>query len=269
MRNEGAIKHKAKQVRFRYLKQALEENLSPCASNCKHNRRLLLPDGEEVGVCGFSWPSEKGWPGICDEQYHDYAEDHPAFEGGCPQYLPKHSKEEIKNDFNTWLQEASLPEVAAKCPDLAALLWVLESDSPDEVPAQDPFDTSFALSLGGLGAVHLTSASERDMLAKFLSELAVACSSRQESEDSLRTSFQDLKALYDDLKKSYDAELVEKETLQARNSTLQFKLDDCRQELEEESELAQKAAQRDATRQHPTSLWGRLWNTVLAWWGDV
>lgn len=205
MKSEGSIRHKAKQVRYRYLKKELEDSLSPCASHCVHNRRLLLPDGEEVGVCGFSW--KKGeWPGICDEQYHDYSTDYPGTSCGCPHFQIGSTKDEVKESFNTWLEDATIPEIAARYPDLAALLWVLGEESESSLEGPDPFVETFPVSLGST-EVHLVSEQDREVLADFLVDTCQKCLTLQEV-------VRDLKESHDNLVQVYDKTAADRDKLQ-------------------------------------------------------
>lgn len=128
MREPGAIRHKAKQVRFRHLKQLLEEALAQTPDNCLHNRKfhhpqIVVSGGPPVGVCVC--PAQDG-DVLCDKAW-----------GGterarvCPLFEPTTTKEEVKQEYRDFLATADLARIANTYPDLAALMWVLQEEEAD------------------------------------------------------------------------------------------------------------------------------------------
>lgn len=131
MKPEGQIRHKLVQVRFRHLKREIRGGLSRRPQNCSHNGTVASPSGP-FGVCLLGSDKPDSWNGTpCDERFGG-----DVRAGKCPYFDCVRSKDEIKQDFNAFLYDASLPEVAEKYPDMAALLWVLEEDSPPALPPE-------------------------------------------------------------------------------------------------------------------------------------
>lgn len=126
MHTEAAIRHKLKQVKFRYLKKRLEKALSQCSGNCVHNSPIKLRTGTTLGVCAHT----EYLGTICDDEnaYGNRARI-------CPKFQSKNHKEDTKAVFSSELSAMSLPDIAAQYPDMAALLWVL---SEETVPTEDP-----------------------------------------------------------------------------------------------------------------------------------
>lgn len=139
MKSANTIRHKLQQAIFRHRKKRLQMVLEETPSNCIHNGTILLPDGEEVGVCRFAWESSK-WPGICDEQ-HDGLEQARI----CPHFTARSKKDQVKEEFREFFSTASLAEIAREYPDVAALMWVLgDEDIPTrdvEIPENEDWDT--------------------------------------------------------------------------------------------------------------------------------
>lgn len=132
MKSEAAIRHKLRQVLYRHLKQLLAANFQQLPQTCAFNgqpRTIRLP---RMCLHGAGLPAT--WQGkVCDAE----------IDGGlsqaknCPYWKPLRTKEEIKTEFKT-LVSKNRAAVAARYPDAAALLWVLEEDvAPDDF---DPFD---------------------------------------------------------------------------------------------------------------------------------
>ena len=123
MKSDAQVKHKLNQVRFRHLKREIRNGLSKKASNCRHNGVVELPMYREVGVClkgaeGADWNG-----GACDDS-GDRA-------STCPLFECVHSKESIREDFDSFLRTSDRAHVGARYPDMAALLWVLEQNVPE------------------------------------------------------------------------------------------------------------------------------------------
>lgn len=134
MKSEGAIRHKIKQVRFRYLKRAIEENLARRPENCTHNSPI---DGS-VRICFAQLDVGARSGVVCDERF-----DGCGRAATCPMFAAARTKDEIKAGFYRDLDTMTFPEIAYNYPDMAALLWVL-ADEGLSVPPPDPheFDLS-------------------------------------------------------------------------------------------------------------------------------
>jgi hypothetical protein len=120
VKEEGAIKHKLKQVRFRHLKKRVEAALKPTPEACLHNRALVHPlsDDTPVGVCIH--PDQEAGENLCDAAWEGCAKAKQ-----CPLFTPRVSKEEAKVQFKDSLAEMDFAEIAFLYPDMAALMWVL------------------------------------------------------------------------------------------------------------------------------------------------
>ena len=121
MKNSGEIRQKVKQVRYRYLKKALDRKLRHQPDNCRFN-------GVHGGCsykCCLHRLEEDGWNGIvCDTELDgkDRAE-------ACPVFELQYDKEQIKEGLDSFLKTAPIQEIAFYFPDLAALLWVLDGET--------------------------------------------------------------------------------------------------------------------------------------------
>ena len=134
MKTPGETRQKVKQVRYRHLKKRLEDRLQQVPENCLHN-------GEYPGciyrACLYGL-AENGWNGcVCDVRL-----DGETRAQNCSTYTPAVSKEDVREAFASFLQEAPLREIAYHYPDLAALLWVLDGDGPvRDVEEDEDFHT--------------------------------------------------------------------------------------------------------------------------------
>ena len=135
MKSETQTKHKLAQVRFRHLKREIRNGLSRKSGNCKYNGVVELPVYGQIGVCLYG--ASGSWNGgSCDDSLGERAVKCPLFE--C-----SNSKEQLKNDFDDFLKSSDRAHVAARYPDMAALLWVLDLDGPDvgpDVPQESDTD---------------------------------------------------------------------------------------------------------------------------------
>lgn len=127
MKTEGQVRQKLKQVTYRHLKKRLVANFKKSSCTCVHNALVDL-DGEEVGVCIYNISNiPRGV--LCDARF-----DNDQMASECPIWEPMQTKEQVKEDFNKFLEESSLGEIASMFPDVAALMWVLDDTdvvSPD------------------------------------------------------------------------------------------------------------------------------------------
>ena len=135
MKTEGAVRHKLKQVRFRYLKRRLEQSLVRSSENCVHNGALDGADGVRVCFVQMDLASKQGF--VCDSRFQGCARA-PT----CPKFALRQDKSEVKAEFYGELEQMNFPEIAFNYPDMAALLWVLSNDGLEA----DPLDpTEFDL----------------------------------------------------------------------------------------------------------------------------
>jgi hypothetical protein len=156
LRTESDIRKKLAQARFRHLKKRVRTSISRRPQNCVHNRKLgdgSTPERPAVGVCMLNGDCPDG---VCDDAFGGRAR-----AAGCPSFTPP-DPESVKLDFEDFLSEAPAGEIAYLFPDMAALLWVLdtrpdvETDIPDgedipriTPPATDP-DTAEVMDLSEL-----------------------------------------------------------------------------------------------------------------------
>jgi hypothetical protein len=111
MKSDGNVRHKLKQVKFRHTKQELETLLNPSPTNCTYN----------IGEGDFHKCSLQEQPMIiCDKRYGGI-----EVAAGCPNFQSKYTKEEIKQSLSNFFLNSSIPDIARRYPDMAALLWVL------------------------------------------------------------------------------------------------------------------------------------------------
>jgi hypothetical protein len=135
VKTEGAIRHKLKQVRFRYLKQCIEAALERRPENCAHNgatEGMVASDTVRVCFAQIDVPGRKVV--LCDERFGGCARAE-----ACPSFTPRHVKADLKEGFYAELEGLSFPEIAYNYPDMAALLWVI-ADEGLEVPTPDPHE---------------------------------------------------------------------------------------------------------------------------------
>jgi len=138
MRTKSQIKQQLKQVTYRYLQRLLRQNYKKKPTTCGHNRLDVIDEdaGLAVRVCGFIETDGKPRNVICDprvEGCNDLARD-------CPLWSPLATKEQVKEDFHAIIQSGDRGTIAAKYPDIAALLWVLDDPEESDVLSEDEVD---------------------------------------------------------------------------------------------------------------------------------
>jgi hypothetical protein len=135
VKTENAIRHKLKQVRFRYLKQRIEAALKRRPENCLHNELLEgFAVSDTVRVCFAQTDFSTRKVVVCDARFGGCARSE-----ACSLYESRQNKAEIKSEFYAELEKMTFPELAFNYPDMAALLWVL-ADEGLEVPTPDPHE---------------------------------------------------------------------------------------------------------------------------------
>jgi len=142
MKSIGAVKHQLQQVIFRYVKKQLRENFRRAPETCKYNGVITAKDNNSVRLCFYEDPAT-GAPRrtLCDSNYLDQARD-------CPLWEPCRTKESIKREFRKLILQGDRGQIAARFPDIAALLWVLDTDEDRkdledmirEAPEEDPIE---------------------------------------------------------------------------------------------------------------------------------
>jgi hypothetical protein len=162
VKSAGAIRHKINQIRYRYLKKRLEDELCQLPGKCAYNAVIPAPtvpagmkvNGIEVrtpiningssavglGICLYGAGDVATWkPSFCDESidFGDRAKK-------CSLFCPRKTKDEVKAAFSQEIEVMTLAEIAYNYPDLAALIWVLDEtdvlkDAIDQVePVVEP-----------------------------------------------------------------------------------------------------------------------------------
>jgi hypothetical protein len=122
MRTEGAIQYKLKQVCYRHRKKLIEERLRPSPSNCIFND-IPIYEGEISAYRVCCYDGEEDWGGlVCDDEVGG-----SLLAKRCRFFRARETAEEIKAEFSESLKKDALGVIAAKYPDIAALMWVLEA----------------------------------------------------------------------------------------------------------------------------------------------
>ena len=130
MKTEGQVRHKLQQVTYRHLQRTVRKALSCRPENCIHNGSVTLPTGE-VRFCNVIEVDGSKVP--CDEAFGGLEQ-----ASRCPQFALKNSKESVQEEFAHFLKTSDVATIAARYPDVAALLWVIDASVPFVAPAVDP-----------------------------------------------------------------------------------------------------------------------------------
>lgn len=130
MKTEGAIQQKLKQVRFRHLQRELESRLSEEPGNCKHLT-------EQGALCTLH-------NAPCGQKAH-----RPP---SCGIFEIANEKEELKASMKEFFATRPAAEIAARFPDVAALMWVLDGALPSEVYTEEAVEADLRSRLGLLKA---------------------------------------------------------------------------------------------------------------------
>lgn len=126
LRSSSQVRQKLKQAMFRHLQQELQDNFKATPEGCSHNH--FTPIGgspERVGICRFDGTTPEGVlsprGGVCDARVTGCLVQAHA----CKCWAALYSKEKIKGDFRN-LMASDRGMIAARYPDVAALMWVLD-----------------------------------------------------------------------------------------------------------------------------------------------
>lgn len=135
MKSPGQTYQKMKQARFRHVKREIENLLKQTSRNCTQNTQARSTTGS-IGICKLDCQT-------CDPQVQDRSET-------CGKFTQTHGREDVKKSLQDFFSLRTIPEIAVRYPDVAALLWVLDGEEleGEELPGgrEDYFPGSI---LGG------------------------------------------------------------------------------------------------------------------------
>lgn len=134
MRSPSQIRHKLKQAMFRHLQRELQDNFKATPEGCFHNH--FTPIGgspERVGICRFDGTTPEGATSprgkVCDTRVAGCMMQARS----CKCWKAIRTKDDIKTDFRN-LMASDRGLIAARYPDVAALMWVLDGvDFTEEI----------------------------------------------------------------------------------------------------------------------------------------
>jgi len=128
MKGMGKIFQRFKQIRFRYLKKFLEDHLEQKSTNCVYNRPTTFSQGghENVFLCGLGFEKKEWLGGACDCRLN------PDLAKNCDAFESLYTKDALKKVFNDFLEQKELEHISKHYPDLATLMWVLDTLSIEE-----------------------------------------------------------------------------------------------------------------------------------------
>lgn len=126
LRSPSQVRQKLKQAMFRHLQRELQDNFKVVPEGCFHNH--LTPIGgssERIGICRFEGTPPEGVVSprgkVCDLRIAGCAVQARA----CKCWSALHTKEDVKTEFRN-LMSSDRGLIAARYPDVAALMWVLD-----------------------------------------------------------------------------------------------------------------------------------------------
>jgi len=128
MKSASAVKHQLQQVIFRYIKKQLRDNFRMDPETCVYNKRVVIGQPSKiapqaVGVCYYEKDESGPRFVICDSLVAGCQDQARS----CPMWKARFTKEAIKRNFRNLLQ-GDKGLIAVNFPDIAALLWVLDTD---------------------------------------------------------------------------------------------------------------------------------------------
>lgn len=113
MKSPGQTYQKMKQARFRHVKREIENLLKQTSRNCTQNTQARSTTGS-IGICKLDCQT-------CDPQVQDRSET-------CGKFTQTHGREDVKKSLQDFFSLRTIPEIAVRYPDVAALLWVLDGE---------------------------------------------------------------------------------------------------------------------------------------------
>lgn len=121
MKSAGQTYQKMKQARFRHVKREIDNLLKQTPRNCANNSQAKTSTGI-LGVCKIDCQT-------CDAQVNDRS-------GACGEFTQIHGREDVKKSLQDFFFSRTIPEIAIRYPDVAALLWVLDGEEleGEEIP---------------------------------------------------------------------------------------------------------------------------------------
>ncbi len=132
MKSAGDVAHKLKQVQFRHAKKEIEQHLSRTPYNCAYQKQLDVKGlGRPLGFCTHPEVGLKA----CDSASSELNRA-PT----CPKFTLRMSEQEARESVKAYFKESSPAEIAAKYPDVAALMWTLDDEEIE--PPPEPFSIS-------------------------------------------------------------------------------------------------------------------------------
>ncbi len=137
VRSFSQVRQQLKQVMFRHLQKELKDNFKETPETCFYNHQTTINGSvERIGVCRFDTSILKDNDGIqsprgkvCDNRVAGCALQART----CRCWYPTRTKDEIKNEFRK-LMASDRGVIAARYPDVAALMWVIDGvDFTEEI----------------------------------------------------------------------------------------------------------------------------------------
>lgn len=126
MRKESAIRQQLKQVKYRHLRRLLRDNFKREPRRCRFNGEVKGLT-YQIGVCLYDADVPRDWAGmICDKQ-----EGGTEIAKNCEWFQAQADKKQVTDEFEDFLLNSDLPEIAQDYSDIAALMWVLELTGSD------------------------------------------------------------------------------------------------------------------------------------------
>jgi hypothetical protein len=133
MKSEGQVKQQLKQIIFRHIQRILRNNFKRCSQTCIFNRQVDSQGLGKNGLIGVCNHETRNAIVLCDSSIV-FCRDVPL---NCELWLPK-DKEVVRRDFKEMLK-GDRGLIASNYPDIAALMWVLDSSDIDLI-TEEAFD---------------------------------------------------------------------------------------------------------------------------------
>ena len=172
MKKTTEIKRKLKQVLYRHRKKYVEEGLKRRPANCKHNAIIEIGDASRTNrthlrICTWGagqTQDGEGWNNTtCDEGLGGRKQCRE-----CRFYECRNEADDLKAEFATILgidgTEVDIGWIAKQYPDVAALMWVLDSEpQTEEQPPPKPNPAENILVYFGVGDMDDTDVPEEPL----------------------------------------------------------------------------------------------------------